>query len=70
MKGFEIDYNQVRITDAQRSKKNRRKWSGQDVLEHSLSNDSSEWITNFLNKVRVFPKASAGYIKKARCLLK
>ena len=28
MKGFEIDYNQIRITDAQRYKKIKRKWSG------------------------------------------
>ena len=70
MKGFEIDYNQIRITDAQRYKKIRRKWSGQDVLEHSLTNAASKWSANFLNKVRVWPKAGPGYVKKARCLLK
>ena len=58
------------MTDASRFKKIKRKWSGQDVLEHSLTNATSEWITKFLNKVRVWPKAGAGYMKKARCLLK
>ena len=28
MKGFEIDFNQVRITDASKFKKIKRKWSG------------------------------------------
>ena len=35
-----------------------------------MTNDASVWVTQFLNKVRVFPKAGAGLLKKARCLLK
>ena len=69
MKGFEIDFTEVRMKDAS-LKKNLFTWSGQDILENSLTNENSMWITKFLNAVRVWPKAGMGLLKKARCLLK
>ena len=69
MKGFEIDFNEVRLMD---SSLKRRKfiWSGQDVLEHSLNKEMSGNVIKYINKVRVWPKFSFGFVKKARCLLK
>ena len=69
MKGFEIDFNEVRMKD---SSLKRRKfiWSGQDVLEYSLNKDMSKQVITHLNKMRIWPKFTFGYIKKIRCLLK
>ena len=69
MKGFEIDFMEVRLKDAA-LKKSRFTWSGQDVLSETLTNGASVWVTSFLSKVRVWPKAGAGMLKKARCTLK
>lgn len=65
MKGFEIDFNVVRTNDATFATNNFT-WSGQDVLEDSLTNGASGWVTHFLSKVRVWPKGGAGVLKKAR----
>ena len=40
------------------------------MLEFSLNKDMSKYVLKYLNKMRVWPKYSFGYIKKARCLLK
>ena len=69
MKGFEIDFNEIRMKDAA-LKKNIFTWFGQDILEYSLTNDHSKVVISRLNSVRVWPKAGMGYLKKARCLLK
>ena len=58
------------MRDATSDKKKLITWSGQDVLENSLTNESSKWVTAFISGVRVWPKAGMGYLKKARCLLK
>ena len=69
MKGFEIDFNEVRLKDAS-LKKTVLTWSGQDILENSLTNDHSKLVVSHLSSVRVWPKFGMGYLKKARCLLK
>ena len=69
MKGFEIDFNEVRLKD---SSLKRRKfiWSGQDVLEFSFNKAMSKLVVASLNKTRIWPKFTFGLIKKIRCLLK
>ena len=39
------------------------------MLESSLTNGTSQWITQFLSKVRVWPKGGAGVARKARALV-
>ena len=70
MKGYEIDFNEIRMKDSS-LKRNRFIWSGQDVLEYSLEDKAmSTSVIKYLNQVRVWPKMTFGFIKKARCLLK
>ena len=69
MKGFEVDFNAVRLSDSS-LKRRRFIWSGQDVLEFSLNKEMSGSVVVFLNKMRIWPKYSFGLLKKARCLLK
>lgn len=40
------------------------------MLEDSLNKQMSGYVVTYLNKVRVWPKFSYGFIKKARALLK
>jgi len=59
----QIDFETVRQKDCNTSRKTPY-WSGQDVLMDSLSEEKSEWIAEFLNAVRVWPKGVLGILKK------
>lgn len=65
----QIDFVTVRDKDCNVKRKTPF-WSGQDVLMDSLNQDKSEWITEFLNMVRVWPKGFFGLLKKVQCMLK
>lgn len=65
----EVNYTMVRIRDCNVKRKTPI-WSGQDVLEDSLTEDQSLWVTAFTNAVRIWPKGLFGYLKKVRCFLK
>ena len=64
-----IDFVTVREKDCNVKRKTPY-WSGQDVLMDSLNDDKSEWITGFLNTVRIWPKGFFGVLKKVQCMLK
>ena len=71
MDGLHIDFDEVRLMDAGALSKNKTFiWSGQDVLETSMKNSLASWTVVRLNKLRVWPLAFFGLVKKARCLLK
>jgi hypothetical protein len=64
-----IDFNEVRIKDCNVKRKTPT-WSGQDVLNDGLNGVKSQWVANFLNATRVWPKGYYGWVKKFRCCLK
>lgn len=71
MEGLHIDFDEVRLMDAGALSKNKTFiWSGQDVLETSMKNSLASWTVAHFNKLRVWPLAFFGLVKKARCLLK
>ena len=69
MKGFKVDFDEVRLKDAS-LKKRYISWSGQDVLEESMNKDLAMYATTFLNKARIWPKLGLGLVKKVRFVLK
>ena len=64
-----VDFNEVRIKDCNIKRKTPT-WSGQDVLNDGLNGPKSQWVANFMNETRVWPKGFYGWVKKFRCLLK
>lgn len=69
MESCTVNFEEVIKKDCSR-KRRTPKWSGQDVLEIGLNNELSMWVTSRINAVRVWPLGIAGFLKKARVLLK
>jgi len=69
MKNYEIDYEQVRLVDAQ-FKRRVPIWSGQEVLDINLNIKKSHWVLNQMNAIRVWPKGFFNLVKRFRAFLK
>jgi hypothetical protein len=69
MAEYDIDFDQVRIVDAQ-FKKRVPIWSGQDVLDSGLNKAKSKWVLKKMNLIRVWPKGLFNTVKKVRCIIK
>lgn len=65
----EVDFKEVRVHDASMAIKHPV-WSGQEVLQDSLTNEQSKWITMKISAVRVWPKGFMSIVKKVRSMLK
>ena len=69
MESCTVNFEEVIKKDCSRKRRTPH-WSGQDVLEIGLNNELSMWVTSRINAVRVWPQGMAGFLKKARVLIK
>jgi len=50
----QINFDEVRRKDANMKRKTPQ-WSGQDILQATITLDQAEFVTNHFNRIRVWP---------------
>lgn len=69
MRQYQLNFHAVKRSDFA-LKKQKPLWSGQDVLPVRLDQKKSQYITNHINSIRVWPEGVQGLLKRMRCQLR